>query len=164
MAGCLLAASSAVFWAYAMAETAVARDQLLGTWMLVSATADQGGSARDLFGPSPRGMVTFSADGFYSLIVMRTDLPKIMSNNREMGTVDENKAIASGSLAHFGRYTIDEANRTIRFEIEASSFPNWNGAKQLRPMTTLTADDLAWTNPTSSQGATSAYLAWKRAR
>jgi hypothetical protein len=50
----------------------------------------------------------------------------------------------------------DEANRTIRFEIEASSFPNWKGAKRLRPMTTLTADELTWANPTSSQGATSA--------
>jgi hypothetical protein len=47
----------------------------------------------------------FDANGRFSLIIMRGDLPKYASNKRVDGTPDEYKATVTGSLAYFGTYT-----------------------------------------------------------
>jgi hypothetical protein len=78
------------------------------------------------------------------------------------GTPEEYKAVVQGSIAHFGRYTINEADKTITFHIETSTFPNWNGTEQKRPFT-LTGDELKWTTPGASSGGT-AEVVLKRAR
>jgi hypothetical protein len=67
------------------------------------------------------------------------------------GTPEENKAVVQGSIAHFGGYSINEADKTITFQIDTSTFPNWNGVVQKRPFT-LTADELKWTTPAASGG------------
>ena len=87
------------------------------------------------------------------------------SNNRDTGTADENKAVAQGTLSHFGTYTVDEAGKTINFRIEGSSFPNWENTSQKRLVTALTDEVLTYRNPTSStpgQGFTHTELVWKR--
>jgi hypothetical protein len=78
------------------------------------------------------------------------------------GTPEENKAVVQASIAHFGRYTVDEANKTISFHIETSTFPNWNGTEQKRPFT-LTGDELVWRTPASTGGGT-AEVVLKRAK
>jgi hypothetical protein len=78
------------------------------------------------------------------------------------GTPEENKAVVQGSIAHFGKYTVDEANKTITFHIEASTFPNWNGTEQKRPFT-VTGEELKWRTIASTGGAT-AEVVLKRAK
>jgi len=56
------------------------------------------------FGPNPKGTMTFDSGGRFSIIVTRSDLPKFASNNRELGTSEENKAAVQGSIAYFGSY------------------------------------------------------------
>ena len=67
------------------------------------------------------------------------------------GSPEEYKAVVQGSIAHFGTYTVNEADRTITFHIQTSTFPNWNGAVQKRPFT-LKGDELKWTTPAASGG------------
>ncbi len=129
-----------------------ARD-IVGTWTLVSAVAQQGGARTDVFGPNPSGTIVFGGDGRYTLIFLRSDLPKFASNNRASGTTDENKAVVQGSIAHFGTYTMDEAGRALVFRIEGSTFPNWSGAEQRRTMA-LSGDELTYTSPGSAGTAT----------
>ena len=105
------------------AETRTARD-LLGTWTLVSTVAQQGGTKTDMFGPDPSGTLVFGSDGHYALIFLRRDLPKVASNNRTSETPDESRAIAQGSVAHFGTYTVAEADKTLVLHVESSTFPN----------------------------------------
>jgi hypothetical protein len=119
----------------------------------VSAVAQQGGARTDVFGPNPSGTIVFGGDGRYTLIFLRSDLPKFASNNRASGTTDENKAVVQGSIAHFGTYTVDEAGRALVFRIEGSTFPNWSGAEQRRAMA-LSGDELAYTSPGSAGTAT----------
>ena len=76
------------------------------------------------YGPNPNGIVIFDASGHYALELARSNNPKIASNNRAQGTADENKAIAAGTLAHFGAYTVDDAGKTLTLHIQGSSFPN----------------------------------------
>ncbi len=104
-----------------------------------------------MYGPNPQGLVIFDGNGHYALVNARADQPKIASNNRMEGTPEEYKAIVQGSIAHFGRYTRNEADKTITFQIQTSTFPNWNGTVQKRPFI-LMGDELRWTTPAASGG------------
>ena len=139
------------------AETAPSppsKTQIVGTWMYVSVDLVQpDGSRVPLFGPNPRGQASFDRNGRYILMTARAGQVKFASSNRMEGTPAENKAVVQSSIAHFGRYSIDEANKTITFHIETSTFPNWNGTEQTRPFT-LTGDRLTWRTPASTGGGT----------
>lgn len=133
-------------------------EQLVGTWSYVAVDIVRpDGSRVPLFGPDPSGLASFDAAGRYVLITARTGIPKFASNNRNEGTAEENKAVVKGSIAHFGRYTIDEAHKTITFHIQTSTFPNWNGIDQTRPFT-MTATELKWTTAASSGGTAEVVL------
>ena len=134
------------------------KKQLVGTWALVSNTPTSP-NART-FGPND-GVAIFEANGRFALSLVRSDLPKIASNNRDTGTPDENKAIVQGSIAYFGTYSVSEADGTVTLHIERSTFPNWNGTDQKRLIISLTSNEFKYTNPAASVGGT-AELAWKR--
>ena len=134
------------------AETRTARD-LVGTWTLVSTVAQQGGTKTDMFGPDPSGTLVFGSDGHYALIFLRRDLPKVASDSRTSATPDESRAIAQGSIAHFGTYTVDETGEVLVLRIEGSTFPNWDGAEQRRAFS-LSGDELTYTSPGSTGVAT----------
>jgi lipocalin-like protein len=143
------------------AESAL-KDQLLGTWMLVSAyTEREDGSKAETFGPHPIGVVMFDGEGRLALQEMRSDLPKFASNNRQEGTPEENKAMVQGSICYFGTYTLDEAAKTLTFHLEGGSFPNWTGTDQKRSFT-LTGDELTWSGVGSS--GRPFRTIWKRAK
>jgi Lipocalin-like domain len=139
---------------------AIDKRQLVGTWVLVSNTPTSP-NART-FGPND-GVAIFEANGRFALSLVRSDLPKIASNNRDTGTPDENKAIVQGSIAYFGTYSVSEADDTVTLHIERSSFPNWNGTDQKRLIISLTSNEFKYTNPAASVGGT-AELAWKRVK
>jgi hypothetical protein len=139
------------------------KDALVGTWsLLIVDDVAPDGTHVPAYGPNPLGTAIFSADGHYSLQIMRAARPKFASNNRLKGTPDENKAAVQGALGHFGTYSVNEADKTMTLRIEGSSFPNWDGTQQKRLITSLTAgDEVTWTNPTPSDGAARTELAWK---
>ena len=148
----LLYLGAAVVSGQAIAQQKTLRDQLLGAWAYVSVdTVSPDGSRTPMYGPNPQGIAIFDASGRYALVNARSGLPKFASSNRMEGSADEYKAAAQGSIAHFGRYTVNEADKTILFQIETSTFPNWNGVEQRRPFT-LTGDALCWTTPAASGG------------
>ena len=146
----LLIASIALPAGDAFAQSA---KQLVGTWTAVSSNA---------FNPNPRGSLIFTSNGRYSLTLARTTLPKFASNNRVTGTAEENKLIVEGSLSHFGKYTVDEKDKTFTFHVETSTFPNWDGTTQKRPFT-VSGDELKYVTPASSGGGRS-DLVWKRVK
>ncbi|GJE43866.1 lipocalin-like domain-containing protein [Methylobacterium soli] len=130
---------------------------VVGTWALASVIAQQGDARTDVYGASPSGTLVLGSDGRYALIFLRNDLPKLASNNRTTGTPDENRAIASGAIAHFGTYRVDAANKALVFRIEKSTFPNWDGAEQSRSFS-LSGDELTYTSPGSAGTATQIVL------
>ena len=121
------------------------KEQLVGSWTYVSVdTVNPDGSRVPMYGPNPQGLASFDSNGRYILMTARSGQPKFASNNRMEGTPEEYKAVVQGMIAHFGRYTVNEADKTVTFHIEISSFPNWNGIEQKRPFT-ITGDELKWT-------------------
>jgi hypothetical protein len=146
----------------AIGQEKTLKEQLVGTWTYVSVdTVRPDGSRVPMYGPIPQGLASFDSNGRYILLTARPGLPNFASNNRTEGTPEEYKAVVQGSIAHFGRYTVNEADKTITFRIETSTFPNWNGAEQKRPFT-ITGDELKWTTAGSSGG--SAEVVLKRAK
>ena len=117
---------------------------IVGTWALVRAdkVLPNGTRVAD-YGPDPHGLVIFTADGYYSVQIYRTDRLKFASGDKSMGTPDEYKDAALSTSVHFGRYSVDPAKGTITFHIDRSSFPNQDGTNPERPYE-LTGDELSW--------------------
>src|SRR3989441_9653780 len=140
------------------------KEQLVGTWTFVTASnVEKDGTKVDRWGPNPKGMLIFNANGRYVLVINRSDLPKFASNRVDQGTAEENKAVMRGLIVTFGRYSVNEVDKTVTTQVEGGSFPNLYGGGQKRIITSLTAEELKYTNPASTIGAT-AQVVWKRAK
>lgn len=138
---------------HAAAQQKQLKDQLVGTWTVVSweqATKDGGKFQR--FGANPKGINVFDANGRFIVMFARADLPRIASNDPSSPTPEEAKAIVGGAIGYFGTYTVDEANKTVVLRIEASSFPNQLAVEQKRLITSLTAEELRYSNPVPTTG------------
>lgn len=113
------------------------------------------------FGTNPTGQMILGTDGRYSLLLARNTLPKIAAGVRDKGTPEENQAIVAGSIAHFGTYTVDVDKQNITFNIEASTFPNWNGVSFKRALK-VSGDQLTYINSAPSNGGQPNEVVWKR--
>ena len=161
-----LTTSALIFGVFLLREEAVAQTakDLVGTWTLVSLTLEQDGKKADFYGPNPSGQLTYDADGHFSEILTRSDLPKFASNNRMAGTAEENKSIVEGSLAQFGTYSVSEADKIITRHIESCTFPNWNGMDR-KSSFSISSDELSITGLSgTSTGTETPHLVWKRAK
>ena len=139
------------------------KDQIVGTWIYVS-SAGKRDDGTNVPRPSLQGAVTYIADGRFHFITTRTDAPKLASKDTSRPTPEEAMAIASGSIAYTGTYTVDEATKTIHANVETSTFPNIVGApNQRRIVTFITADEMKFTNPRTPSGVTLEFV-WKRAK
>ena len=142
------------------------KDQVVGAWtLLLSDNVKDDGTHVPSYGPNPEGLLVFTADGHYSLQIVRYGRPAFASKNRMAGTADENKAAVQGMISHFGTYAVVEAGKTFTFHVAASSFPNWDATSQKRAITAITDEVLTFNNPTpSTSGYVRAELAWKKAK
>jgi hypothetical protein len=141
------------------------KDGIVGTWNFVVAevTAPDGKKSFP-FGETPKGILIFTADGRFAQIHVAGDVPKIASNNRLTGTPEEYAEIMRRSLSVFGTYTVDEANKTVTYNIVSSSFPNWQGETQTRAIDKLTSDEFVNTNRGLAGGRGSASNFYRRAK
>lgn len=145
------------------AEKAVTATRLVGTWTLTAADdVNPDGTREPAYGPNPQGLLVFLADGRYSVQIFRQSRTRFASNDKRQGTLEEYKDASLGMSSHFGRYTVDSEKHTLTFTIERASFPNWDGAIQVRPFT-LNASDLEWRVPSTPDGKTP-VSAWHRVR
>ena len=142
------------------------KDLVVGTWTLLLADyVKDDGTHVPGFGANPDGSLIFTADGHYSLQIIRNGRPAFAAKDRLKGTADENKAAVQGMVSHFGTYRIDEAAKTVAFRIEESSFPNWDATSQTRTITAITDQVLTYNAPApSTSGYVRAELAWKKAK
>ena len=141
-----------------------AKEQLVGSWTLISLTAGEGADQTLPYGPNPKGSMMADANGRFMITVVRSDLPNFASNNRMVGTPDENNSVVQGSIAYYGTYTIDEATRVITVKVEGSTFPNFTGGTQTRILSFNDDDEVTYLNPTPSHGGEPAKVTYRRAK
>jgi len=137
------------------------REQVVGTWTAVSQYVEQNGKKLEPFGSNPKGMVVYDRTGHFILVLQRASLPKFASNNRLTGTDQENKAIVQGSIAYFGKYSIDEKTQKMNLHYEGSTYPNWDGEDQTR-LVEISGDELKIISPVSAVGGGSVHLLLRR--
>ncbi len=146
----------------AVAQQKTLKDQLVGTWMYVSSTSTWA-DGRKTENPNLKGIVIYTSDGHFAFVSVRPDLPKLAIPDRARATAEEAQAVVAGSLAYFGTYSINEVDKVLTATIEGSTFVNLLETDQKRIITSLTADELKFTNPRTPVGATLEFV-WKRAK
>jgi len=138
------------------------KEQLVGTWMLML-TSTKLPDGSDIWGSDPRGLLIFTDKGIFSLQLMRSDRPKFASNSRLKGTPEENRAAVHGSIASFGTYTVDEANKTFTFRYIGSTFPNRERTEETWPVV-INGDELRMTHAPTSVGGPPSHSIYRRVK
>jgi hypothetical protein len=144
------------------ASSAVAqtlKDGIVGTWEIVSIVNENKGNKIEPWGSHPMGYFMFDRSGHISLVILKSDIPKFASNNKNTGTDAENKAVVQGTIANYGTYKIDEENHKALVHYIGSTYPNWNGQERT---ITITGDEMTWVDPATPFGGTGT-VALKRA-
>jgi len=160
-----------ISFAYALGGAAFtnarAQDQelrsLQGTWEMEAAyEIGADGTRTTNFGEHPKGLFLVDAKGRYSLQIFREKRSPFASGDKAKGTPDEYRQTVLGSSTHFGRVSIDRAKHQLDFDLEAASFPNWDGKRQVRDYT-FKDGVLSYAVPASAYGGgTVAYSVWRR--
>ena len=141
----------------------LSQKNLAGTWALVSVDNIYPDSTRvHPYGENPKGLLVFDEQGRYAIQLFKAVRPKVTSGDKNKCTPEEYAALVQGSNAHFGIYTVDEANGTITFNIQHASFPNWEGTQQKRPFT-LMGNVFKYTVPApTTGGAVTGEVVWRK--
>ena len=117
----------------ASAHSQSLKEQLLGTWTLVSWTQVVGDVEEPgLMGRDAIGQIMFAPDGHMCFNAMRRTRPKLGGQGPLAGTPEEKVAAYDSYVGYCGRYDVNEEERALVFRLELSSYPNWTGATQKR--------------------------------
>lgn len=120
------------------------QSSIVGTWILTGAEKQlPDGTRVSDYGPSPHGLIIFTADGYYSVQIYRAERTKFASGDKFKATPEEYKDASLGMSVHFGRYSVDPLKHTITFKIDRSSVPNIDDTTAVRPYE-LKGDELSW--------------------
>jgi len=145
----------------AQEATPTPSEQIAGLWSVVSVHMDQRGRTVENFGENPNGIISFDSGGYFVGVIQSRDLPPIASNNRMLATGMEGRAITRGSLAYFGKYTVDAKREELNLHFLGCTYPNWVGMDQTRTFT-IKGTELDLTVPVTTAGPGVAHLVLKR--
>jgi hypothetical protein len=136
---------------------------LTGSWVMDSAYEMHADGTRTTnYGEHPNGLMMVDPAGRYSIQIFRPDRASFASGVKAEGTPGEYREVALGSSTHFGKVKVDAAKHQLMFEVEASSFPNWESKRQVRDYT-FTGGVLTYGVPASASGnGTVAYSVWHK--
>jgi len=150
-----------------LATTARAGDltSLQGVWVMDSAyEIHPDGSRTTNYGAHPLGLLNVDASGRYNMQIFRPGRPAFASGDKTRGTPEEYRQAVQGSSTHFGHVSIDTARRQLVFDIQAASFPNWEGRRQVRDYS-FKDGLLSYAVPASaSSSGVIAWSIWRRVR
>ena len=117
-------------------------NKVVGTWRMIAATVEVNGRTSLPYGPAPQGRLVFTSDMHFVEFLLDPRIPRLKSNERGGGTDEENRAVMAGTLALYGRYTVDADGNFIGNTVEGSSFPNWIGqVRSTKDLTMLVEGD-----------------------
>jgi hypothetical protein len=120
------------------------RDELTGTWRVVTYERITDGVISYPMSRDPRGYFTYDAQGRMSVQVMDPSRPKIQEGTLAGGDPEEVKAAAAGYLAYCAAYTVDEAEGSVTHTIDVHLLPNGIGSS-LKRFVKISGDTLTIT-------------------
>ena len=120
------------------------RAQLIGHWRLVSSEQMREGEAPVLsLGPSPAGMISYTADGHMLAHLVSTVRPKVRAAD---ATPDQQRELLRSYPAYFGTFDVDETARTVTHHRDGSQVP---GERDFVRTIDLRGNRLVLTTPTT---------------
>jgi Lipocalin-like domain len=93
-------------------------NKIAGTWAPASVQAEIDGKTVDLFGPTPGGSLIFTESMRFSVALNNPRLPRFASDNSAKATDAETPVAASGALALYGAYAVDEGGQFLDQVVE----------------------------------------------
>src|SRR5665213_1649026 len=106
----------------AFAQTKSLKDQLIGTWMLVSfGMSTSNGTMQRV--ANPKGIMIFDGSGRYAFMGERGDRPKFKSPSQAT-TAELAAATLDFFAANFGTWSISEADKTLTLRYDGALRPN----------------------------------------
>ena len=84
------------------------------------------------WGTDVRGHLVYDAGGHVALQIAKGARARFAAEDLEAGTAAEVQEAFDGYHAWYGRYTLAPDGSAVVHHVEASLFPNWEGADQLR--------------------------------
>jgi Lipocalin-like domain len=117
------------------------KEQLVGTWMLVSSDyTAANGTKRQPFGANPKGILIFDAGGRYAVVGGRSGRPRFKSASQP--TTEELVAATQDYYAaNFGTWSVNEADKTVTERFESALRPN-NEGTDVKNSISLAGDEL----------------------
>src|ERR1700686_5069350 len=114
----------AVLSSDALAQAKPLKEELIGTWPLVSYERMASGTKQTI--ANPKGVLMFDAGGRYVMAGERGDRPKFKSAGQ--ATTEELAAATQDFFAtNFGTWSISEADKTLTQHFEGALRPNNEG-------------------------------------
>jgi hypothetical protein len=144
-----------------MAQQRSLKDQLVGTWMLVSdEVTPLNGTKRQI--ANPKGILMFDAGGRYVTVLMRGDRPKYRSPGTP--TTEEIAATVRDYFAgNFGTWSVSEADKTLTRHYDGALNPN-NAGTDAKATVSLSGDELRLTTVSPGGSGTIGDSVYRRAR
>lgn len=146
----------------AMASPAAAqslKDQLVGSWNLVSNTETYEDGSKYVWGPDAKGSLIIEVNGQFSLMVA------VGGRTSAKGNPAENPA--GRVIGYFGSYTVTDADKTLAFQIERATFPGWDGTTQKRIVSAIGPDQMTFQSAApilSGKGPFTPVVVWSRVK
>jgi Lipocalin-like domain len=136
---------------------------LVGTWNLVSYTVtnEDGVKIAEPFGPSPRGLLIYTDNGFMSGQLMSASRPQWRSDRPRKASTEEKVLAFDTYLSYCGTY--EQHGEHVIHHVMTSLIPNWIGTDQIR-LIQLEGDLLTLSvPPVLGKGKTrTVQLTWRR--
>jgi Lipocalin-like domain len=139
------------------------KNNVAGSWNLISAYMDNHGTRLDILGSHPGGMVIFTEDLHFIVVINNPDIPKFVSGDRSNGTQEEYKTAVTNSLGVYGTYTIDENGDFLEEHILGSTFQNMNGTNRGRNEITEKVDGNRMMENLKIADGITINIVWQRA-
>lgn len=97
------------------------KEQLFGSWNVVSISEDYGGGKinKDPFGQNMKGAYDFDPNGRVMFMAIGDDLPPDPARKPQMS--------ARMAVAWFGTYSVNDAANTVTFTAERATIPAFDG-------------------------------------
>jgi len=146
-----------------VAQQGTLRQQLVGTWTLVSCETP---AANDVaFCTNPNGILLLAPSGRYATVVAARGRPKSTTGtfSRADVTPEYYKAIAQGVITNFGTWSVNEADKMLTRKFEGALFPNVEGAEPTTSIS-LTGDELKISSFFGAGPGPGTSTTWRRVR
>jgi Lipocalin-like domain len=82
-------------------------------------------------GTNPNGIIIYDASGRYAWIIAGRGRPKVSAFRNS--PAEELKPLVAGLLTQFGKWSVNEADKTITLHIDGALFPNVEGTEEGPP-------------------------------